>query len=103
MLSLWFSKYFADKGLAPKIKSYEEFLGGWKEVVMEKVEGLWTPCPKGLLEGLTKDMHAEGFVHGDLHQQNILHSNGNVFILDFDWAGERGVSRYLSIGHKYGV
>lgn len=78
----------------------------WKAIVMELVEGTllldYVPASPLLLETVTSNLRnilkvldANNFVHGDLRTNNIIVTvSGEVKVLDFDWAGISGESRY---------
>jgi serine/threonine protein kinase len=42
-------------------------------------------------------LHDKDIVFGDLHSNNILYgaSERRVVLIDFDWSGKKGESRYL--------
>eukprot|EP01118_Nematostelium_gracile_P002379 TRINITY_DN12607_c0_g1_i1.p1 TRINITY_DN12607_c0_g1~~TRINITY_DN12607_c0_g1_i1.p1 ORF type:complete len:126 (-),score=31.39 TRINITY_DN12607_c0_g1_i1:68-445(-) len=51
---------------------------------------------KNLRDAIQK-MHDSGYVHGDLRPTNIMwNSDGEVRIIDFDWAGNIGEATYPS-------
>lgn len=43
---------------------------------------------------LTKKFHNKGFVHGDLRNVNILCTNKQFWLIDFDWGGMDGEAAY---------
>ncbi|KAE9394908.1 hypothetical protein BT96DRAFT_1022286 [Gymnopus androsaceus JB14] len=71
-------------GLAPELIGYEELPAGWK--MPQKLQILCGRCWK---ERLAK-LHVEGFVHGDLRAQNVLVSDGDIKVIDWDFAGRDG-------------
>ncbi|KAF8804084.1 hypothetical protein BYT27DRAFT_7108055, partial [Phlegmacium glaucopus] len=93
--------FCAERGFAPHILAFEQLPGGWKAIVMEyiasgttitKSSGLDTHRDKWTREllQLVKDFHAEGLVHGDLRDVNIIFNDHRVMLLDFDWGGQDG-------------
>ena len=100
-------RILAGAGLAPKLHFCERVVGGLYMVVMDRVDGksLWqlqidkTPIPTVVLEHVRQAMsllHKQNIVFGDLRDPNILYdaSKGCTWIVDFDWPGVDGVSRY---------
>jgi tRNA A-37 threonylcarbamoyl transferase component Bud32 len=39
-------------------------------------------------------VHNAGYVHGDIRTSNILVYKNSPMLIDFDWAGNKGVVRY---------
>ncbi len=70
----------------------------WTVTVMEHVNTITKNITKSMIETAeTKllQLHKMGYVHGDLRRPNILVQNdGNVFFIDFDYAGEVGKAVY---------
>ena len=105
-------------GFAPKLRAVEYFADGWAMVVMDDishqycaVEGrkLKTDVYEAVKDGLAL-LHADGFVHGDVRETNIMVKRdgvdseglGDVILIDFDWAGKENVVRYpsnITLGH----
>lgn len=94
----------ADRGMAPALRycgkidertPYEN----WQMVVMDYFEGGQAteeqPTRKAVEEAV-KIGHAAGFVFGDVRRANALvgRADGEVKLIDFDWAGEAGRVRY---------
>jgi serine/threonine protein kinase len=90
---------------APALKGFESLPGGWSMVVMEYLdEKSYKPMSISYrthipaLHAVIVQFHQAGFVHGDLRSSNILirHKDGRnpIAILDFDWSGKDGKSRY---------
>lgn len=50
------------------------------------------PCAPS--QAAVHNLHAAGFVHGDLRSCNILLASGVVYIADFEWAGQPGKAKY---------
>jgi Ser/Thr protein kinase RdoA (MazF antagonist) len=44
----------------------------------------------GELQHLTEDFHAEGLVHGDLRDTNIICKEDCMMLIEFDWGGKDG-------------
>jgi len=110
-------RFCAEKGHAPELIAYEPLAGGWNMVVMDVIEtdlnrsGLIyykqlamiifrdrQPL-KGPITSLIEALHnhgGTGYVHGDLHEHNILVRNDmtNFMLMDFDWAGPVGQTFY---------
>ncbi|KAF8872350.1 hypothetical protein BD779DRAFT_347432 [Infundibulicybe gibba] len=108
-------QYFADLGLAPRLLGFEPLSGGWKMVVMDRVDReymdlysstydidhpidgeLRIALYKTLYSSLAR-LHKAGLVHGDIRAPNIMipkNREAKFMLLDFDWAGEIGVARY---------
>jgi len=75
--------------------------GGWCATVMEYIESGISINHAGLvpdhrdrwageLQHLTEDFHAEGLVHGDLRDANIICKGDHMMLVDFDWGGKDG-------------
>ena len=97
----------ASAGFAPKLHFCGRVVGGLYMVVMDRVDGksLWqiqtdeTPIPTIVLEHVRQAvhlLHQQNIVFGDLRDPNILYdaSKSCTLVVDFDWPGEDGVSRY---------
>ena len=96
----------AEAHLAPKLYFCGRVVGDLFMVVMEHVDGksIWqlrhdiTPIP-GIVPTKVEEavglLHNKGIVFGDLRSNNILYTpSDRVIIVDFDWAGNDGESRY---------
>ena len=48
------------------------------------------------LTNIVNTMHAHGYIHGDLREENIMvdEDDLSVFLIDFDWSGKEGIARY---------
>ena len=109
----------AQRGYAPRLASVEQLAGGWLMVVMEYIEGIllsecgcdggWDASEVlGQVEDCVTMLHQNGYVHGDLRENNILvvSSEGSgtpskAVLVDFDWAGRSGEDRYpLFMNHS---
>ena len=97
----------ADAQLAPTLHFCERVIGGLYMVVMDHVVGksVWqlqeddTPVPAIVskrVDNAVRLLHDKDIVFGDLQDPNILYvdSDGSVALIDLDWAGTDGVSRY---------
>jgi serine/threonine protein kinase len=98
--------FCAKSGHAPQVLAYEKLPGGWHAVAMEYIlnsvlitdspllttyRDKWTEEMKTLVQSF----HDNGFVHGDLHNPNIIcDDRGNLFLIDFDWGGKEGEAFY---------
>ena len=93
--------------LAPELHFCERVIGDLYMVVMDRVHGksIWQlqvdkiPIPAIVserVEDAVRLLHANDIVFGDLREPNILYdaSNDRVVLVDFDWAGKDGKSRY---------
>lgn len=99
-------RILASAGFAPKLHFCGLVVSGLYMVVMDRVDGksLWqlqidkTPVPTVVLEHVRQaiSLHKQNIVFGDLREPNILYdaSKGCTWIVDFDWPGVDGVSRY---------
>ncbi|KAH7923002.1 hypothetical protein BV22DRAFT_1113588 [Leucogyrophana mollusca] len=80
--------------------------GALHMVVMKYVEG-WTAfralaldrLPGTFLRDLREviqRLHSLGFVYGDLRQPNVMvtKEGGQIQLIDFDWAGKKGIAKY---------
>jgi hypothetical protein len=93
--------FCAERSHAPRILAFEHLPGGWKAIAMEYiVSGITITKSLGLdthrdrwtteLLQLVNDFHAEGLVHGDLRDANMICNDQDVMLLDFDWGGQDG-------------
>jgi len=107
-------QYYSDRLIAPELFLYKGLVGGWKMVVMEPMDiercavyadrhqDCDIPFPQAAqvhttLENAVETLHSGGFVHGDIHNTNLLvkmDGGSGVLIVDFDWAGKAGEIRY---------
>ncbi|KAF8962089.1 hypothetical protein BDZ97DRAFT_1156495 [Flammula alnicola] len=100
-------RLLAEAQLAPRLHFCQRVIGDLYMVVMDRVDGksIWqlqedkTPLPAIILkmvEDAVRLLHEHDIVFGDLHDPNILYveSEGRVVLVDFDWAGKDGESRY---------
>ncbi|SJL13008.1 uncharacterized protein ARMOST_16444 [Armillaria ostoyae] len=118
LLSSWSNtevkhRLLADAGLAPKLLYHGPLgsstdvpsYGSLRMVVMEEAEGTNAFVLYQDREVLdlflasvreaVRELHAYGFVFGDLRRQNIMVSpGGKVKLIDFDWAGKDGEAMY---------
>ena len=87
-----------EDGFAPKLYYCEkvESVGMWVVVtdfvlsVSVHVSSVAEPLRKAV-----KTLHDKGFVFGDLREPNVLVTEeGEVQLIDFDWAGHAGEARY---------
>ena len=89
-------KLLADNSLAPELVDTSELPGGWIAIIMENIVNgkmLQEHHVKESLRQVLQLMEEKAYVHGDLRPQNIL-VRDNVFIIDFDWAGNEGDATY---------
>jgi serine/threonine protein kinase len=106
-------QYCAEKGVAPKLFAVEDLSGGWLMVVMEYLErdsymvlvGLSKDARSSFAAGVTEAveiLHQGGFMHGDIRDANTMVARDwdqekgvqNVKLVDFDWAGREGETKY---------
>ncbi|KAF9235326.1 hypothetical protein BU15DRAFT_89607 [Melanogaster broomeanus] len=89
---------------APSLRGFEPIPGGWFMVIMDALppdyvcldEFQASPgCLHRIKEKLVQ-LHQENYVHGDIRSTNImvLKDETRFMIVDFDWAGEIGETRY---------
>ena len=90
--------YMASKQFSPKILHTGELKPKWKVIIMEKWNLTEFKANASNLKKLSdaiKELHNADFVHGDLRENNVfLTSDGNVAIIDFDWAGRKHEAKY---------
>ncbi|RHZ84276.1 hypothetical protein Glove_84g161 [Diversispora epigaea] len=115
----------ANKGIAPKIYGYEKINCDWNMVIMEylsdykslgQIPNPLEPSEPPLkmdqkmrlqekINDVVKEMHSEGFVHGDLREDNILYKkeekksgevNIHVKIIGFVLGGKENATNYPS-------
>ena len=103
----------AEKGFAPRllyhgpvgVQDGDPTYGHLRMVVMEYIEGVTLDkakelgqVPKTLQAQVTtalRHLHDDGFVFGDLRPPNIMITmNEKIKLIDFDWAGKKGISQY---------
>jgi len=101
--------FCARRGLAPKLRGFEELPGGWFGLVIEEIEKVDLVDPSGVgaddvetflleldkckkeIQRLVEDFHKEGLVHGDLRLANMIFTKGTprrMLLVDFDWGGK---------------
>jgi len=106
----------AEVELAPRLHFCERVIGDLYMVVMDHVDGksIWQlqkdkmPVPAIVFERVSDAvglLHEKDIVFGDLRDPNILYdaSKGQVVLVDFDWPGTDGQTRYsatLNINNK---
>ncbi|CAA7257512.1 unnamed protein product [Cyclocybe aegerita] len=97
----------ADALLAPKLHFCERVIGDLFMVIVDRVDGksIWqlqrdnmpvlAVISKKVAEAV-RILHENDIVFGDLREPNILHvaSKDYVVLVDFDWSGKDGDSRY---------
>ncbi|KIY73275.1 hypothetical protein CYLTODRAFT_440083 [Cylindrobasidium torrendii FP15055 ss-10] len=83
-----------DRGCQPRKMVVMEYVPG--EVLAKKA----TSVVRSAVESVIQKLHSANLVHGDIRQPNILIAEGSgapatrVKILDFDWAGIEGETKY---------
>jgi hypothetical protein len=99
-------QFCASEQFAPQIFAFVDLGGGWKVVVMERLDQSFDlvtaltlkPELYELLKEKLSRLHQNGDVHGDVRDVNIMAKEENgrysVKLLDFDWAGRIGEVRY---------
>ena len=99
-----------DLGLAPNLRAVVDLPDDWKMVVMDDISAEYErlpPSPDYLfgeqVQQALSRLHAEGYVHGDVRDVNIMVKKARysekefqVMLVDFDWAGKEGETRYPS-------
>ena len=105
-------------GFAPKLRAVERYANGWVMVVMDDVSQQFRAIKdRRLTENVYKAvekalalLHADGYVHGDVRETNIMVKRdgvvsedlGDIILVDFDWAGKENTVRYpsnITLGH----
>ncbi|KAF9234386.1 hypothetical protein BU15DRAFT_52671 [Melanogaster broomeanus] len=94
----------ASMGCAPALLGFECIPGGWFMVVMHALPSDYVCLDSfqasggclGRIRDQLIQLHRDGFVHGDIRSTNImvLKDETKFMILDFDWAGKIGETRY---------
>jgi hypothetical protein len=100
-------RLLAEAKFAPRLHFCERVVGDLYMVVMERVDGksVWQlqedkiPVPAVISQGVgdaVRLLHGNDIVFGDLRDPNIIYdtSEGRVVLVDFDWPGKDGESRY---------
>jgi hypothetical protein len=105
-------KCLASHGFAPKLYKCASLPGGWYVVIMElhlspyhmlatlSLDDEARRKVRSKVEEALGKLHAEGFVHGDVRDANILVDSNSlegdvkIRIVDWDWAGRAGEVRY---------
>jgi hypothetical protein len=105
-------QFCAEAGEAPRLIGFRSLPTGWHMVVMEYLDPETYRVLKpsdgnntnlvAQIRGIVTRMHNRGFVHGDIRHFNIMTRRqwtspegvGDVFLIDFDWAGLEGTARY---------
>ena len=105
-------RFCAEAGVAPGLLGFRSLQAGWYMAVMEYLEpqsyrmlGPDDGSNHGLVAEIRRVvavLHDGGFVHGDIRDVNMMtrHPLGNeeeaqkVLLLDFHWAGPKGVMKY---------
>ena len=104
-------RLLAEAQLAPTLHFCERVIGDLYMIAMDHADGksVWqlredkTPVPQLIwkkVEEALHLLHEHDIVFGDLQDPNILYlasevpSKGRVFLVDFDWPGKDGESRY---------
>lgn len=97
-------RLLAEAQLAPMLHFCGLVVGNLYMIVMDRVEGksAWQlhedgiPIPAILTTKAVQLLHEEDIVFGDLRSNNIIYvaSEHRVVLIDFDWAGKNGESRY---------
>ena len=123
--------FCASKGHAPELIAFESLSGGWNMVVMEVIDIHRGPSPRrtgsyqqfhydmrGILSlkrpiaTLIKQLHAKGYVHGDVRAANLfvqvdddeeVTPKTNFKLIDFDWAGRIGEAKYPMYVNRQGI
>ena len=93
-------RFMYDKGFAPELLNVEKLQGGWLAVVMKYIDGVRVPTEdvencKQFLESLVLPALSKmKYVHGDLRLPNIIKLDKKYIVLDYDWAGTEGSTRF---------
>ena len=95
----------SDAGVAPCLHAVVGKPGGWLMVVMDYLDpnkfnhvSAYDTGLKPTIHKAVDVLHDRGFVHGDVRNFNMVHTEENgarrVLLLDFDWSGKLGEVRY---------
>ena len=105
-------RHCAEAGVAPKLLGFRSLPAGWYMAIMEyldpntyRVLGPSDHSDSDLVAGIqdvVKILHDGGYVHGDIQPVNMMTRNrwtspekvGNLFLIDFHWAGLEGSVQY---------
>ena len=105
-------RHCAEAGVAPRLLGFQSLDAGWYMAVMEYLdpdtyrvlgpEDGSDPRVMTEIRRVVKVLHTGGFVHGDIRDINMMtrrhwrteENAQNIFLLDFDWAGPNGATRY---------
>jgi hypothetical protein len=100
-------RLLAEAGLAPRLYFCERVIGDLYMVVMDRVDGksIWQlkedkiEVPEIVSKRVgdaLRLLHESNVVFGDLRDPNIIYDafKGRVVLVDFDWPGKDGESRY---------
>ncbi|KAG8922969.1 hypothetical protein FRC02_011496, partial [Tulasnella sp. 418] len=105
----------AKRHCAPKLYGIEKLPGSFYMVIMEYLDPRYYTSLSSLVDKSriqleakhhVVNLHQEGYVHGNIHDSNLLISTdvdatNRVMLLDFDWAGKIGETRYpINAGEK---
>jgi serine/threonine protein kinase len=107
-------QFLANLGYAPQLREVTSLPGGWTMVIMDfspyaQLAELFMPSVesprfvKSKIRDIVQKLHDNGFVHGDIRENNILvdpetlasKDDCAVHLIDFDWAGKDQEVRYL--------
>ena len=96
--------FCAERGHAPRILGFGSIPGGWSITAMDYISASMHPSEslnralrdkwKDDLRTLVTSFHREELVHGDLRKPNMICSDENIMLLDFDWGGRVGKASY---------
>ena len=104
-------QHCAEAGVAPVLLGFQSLPAGWFMAVMEYLDPQTYRVLEpgdgsnsilvGEIQRVVTVLHDGGFVHGDIRDVNMMTRNQwginearNVLLLDFDWAGPSGVTKY---------
>ncbi|KAH7904758.1 hypothetical protein BJ138DRAFT_1018649 [Hygrophoropsis aurantiaca] len=116
-------RFCTRNGHAPELIAFEQLHGGWYMVVMDALDIHDDPASRRTgsyrrfrkyrplvsdiqpleqaVTGFIHELHAEGYVHGDLRDANLFvrdigeeATSTDFVLLDFDWAGQAGQVHY---------
>jgi len=99
-------QFCADNGFAPELRGFKNLPGGWYMVVMEMIPQEYHclgSCPTAHythfedIKTKLSFLHNKGYVHGDLHNANIMvkvNGDQGFKFVDFDWSGIANEDKY---------
>ncbi|KAH9036403.1 hypothetical protein EDB84DRAFT_1269134 [Lactarius hengduanensis] len=93
--------FCTNKGFAPQLLGFEMLPGSWYAIAMEHFLSVSTIIDSPLfhiledtwierMKLIVKELHDNGYVHGDLCIPNFIVDGERLLLVDFDWGGKSG-------------